>query len=149
MPNRSEWETLQQQYKQACEKFLSDPDSDDDVQIISADDEKSQTTVDQPVLVESNVGGVSVDANENSSSDKNGESSTTCEALSSQQSASNNDEPMVEASQDAEGATAEENAMPIVIVCNSHKFIFVWIIKFFLILFPSIIQIKKKITQFL
>lgn len=156
MPNRSEWEKLQEQYKQACEKFLSDPDSDDDVQIISGDDdEKSQTAVDrQPVLVESNVGGDSVEASaDNSSGDKNGEqqiqidTAVDGEALST---VAADDEPMkAEETTQVEDGGADESAMPIVIVATVISSFFVWIIHknsfFFLLPFHLPTLIAKSI----
>lgn len=123
MPNRSEWEKLQQQYKEACETFLSEPDSDDDVQIISGDEEKSQSSqVEKPVIVESNVGTevVSVEPNaETSSSEAIKSEEVMGETLSSLQG----DEPSIFAEKtipvaDKEVAAGggDESAMPIVIL---------------------------------
>ena len=107
MPNRSEWDTLQQQYKEACEKFLSDSDSDDDVQIISGDEEKSNS---QDVVVGADV--VSVD---NSSSVKGvqqlAENSTSSLPVDTA-------EMTEEAAAQHEEKGADESAMLIVIVAT-------------------------------
>lgn len=130
MPNRAEWEKLQQQYKQACEKFLQDPESDDDVQIISGDDETSQSQVDtEPTnnVGESNVGN---NVLESSSGDNKTDDQVPADdaALSSQPvDDSTKGAGEVPASQD-EPEGIEESAMPIVILATVISSFFVWII---------------------
>lgn len=108
VPNRFEWEQLQKQYQQACEKFLSD---DEVVEIISLDDkEQSQ----DGVAVIDNVGNqnVSVSSQKDviavSVDDSTDVPATSSSKLESQGTVQN-----------------EDSEMPIVILASVyHKFIF-------------------------
>ena len=105
VPNRFEWEQLQQQYKQACDKFLSD---DEVVEIISLDDKEPSQ--------DDNVGNQNVSVSS--------ESQAVIAAAVDEST-----EPDVTASAskvESQGTEQNEDSeMPIVILASVyHKFIF-------------------------
>lgn len=110
MPNRAEWEVLQQQYKQACEKFLAEDEENDDevVEIVAATEETSVAAAAKEVS--DNVGDANVSV----------ENKTVAEVVVSEST----DDVTAEAS--GEGNNDENSEMPIVILLQStdHKFIF-------------------------
>lgn len=127
MPNRYEWEILQQQYKQACEKFLSasnddEGEEDDVVEIIpSSDDVK---------MVIDNVGNnenVSVATETTSDDAVNAVELNDGDDESTKISVTNN--PQMETAGDEDDVGGDD--VPIVILATiNHKFILLfWIHK--------------------
>lgn len=111
VPNRFEWEQLQQKYKQACDKFLSD---DEVVDIISLDDKEQSR--DGTVAVIDNVG------NQNISVSSLNE--VKAEAVDEHEPT---DVPASSPSKlESQGTEQNEDSeMPIVILASVyHKFIF-------------------------
>lgn len=108
VPNRFEWEQLQKQYQQACEKFLSDVEV---VEIISLDDKEQSQDVEavidnvgnQNVSVSSKNEGIAIAVDE--STDVAASSTSKVESQGTVQN--------------------EDSEMPIVILASVyHKFIF-------------------------
>lgn len=113
MPNRTEWETLQHQYKQACEKFLTEDDDDEVVEIVAGTNDEKAGTSSKDV---DNVGDASVSVESKSIADEVVGESTDVTAPS-----------QMESSGSGGGCDDDENSeMPIVILLQStdHKFIF-------------------------
>lgn len=113
VPNRFEWEQLQQQYKQACDKFLSD---DEVVEIISLDDKEQS----QDGAAVDNVGNQNVSVSSQSQvviAAAVDESTDPDVIASATSSASKVESQGTEQNEDSE--------MPIVILASDyHKFIF-------------------------
>lgn len=136
MPNRTEWEILQQQYKQACEKFLADDDDDeeDDDEVVEIVPAAEETTAKDGV---DNVGDASVSV-ENKTDVVDVKESIKDDhvtAPSDVKVSGNNDD--------------ENSEMPIVILLQStdHKFIFLFGIIISLSLIPPLLLLSLSLSH--